>query len=75
MFPGTNIFAQALTGISFVAPLHAADRHVSAVTLPSDSLRMIHVITLSQFDVIPGPQFEGVFHGALFRSTEHLYDL
>jgi hypothetical protein len=76
MFSRPSLLAQALTGMSIVTLPHAADNPVPAVVLPSDGMRMaIHVITLSKFEVIPGPQFEGVLYGALFRSTEHLYDL
>lgn len=46
------------------------------IALPSESMRnAMQVITLSDFWVMPGPEFECVLHGALFRSTERLYDL
>jgi hypothetical protein len=76
MLSGTTILAHALTGMSITVVPQTANNPVPAIVLPSDGMRAaIYVITLSQFEVIPGPQFEGVLHGALFRSTEHLYDL
>lgn len=76
MWPGTSILAQAVTGMSMVTTPQCPDNPVPAIVLPSDGMRaVIHVITVSKFEVIPGPQFEGVLHGAMFRSTDHLYDL
>ena len=70
-----TMLAHALTGLTVVTS-QIADKPAIAIELPSDGMRRaVQVITLSEFSVITGPDFEGVLHGALFRSTEHLYDL
>ena len=78
MFPGTTIIlAHALTGMSVVTTPQLASMPPPWVgELPSDGMRKVmRVITLSNFSVVPGPEIEGALHAALFRSTEHLYDL
>ena len=73
MFPGSTLLAHALTGMSVTVPVPPPP---SAIELPSDGMRkVIRLIELSDYSVFPGPQVEAVLHGALFRSTEHLYDL
>jgi hypothetical protein len=76
MLTSPTILAHALTSLTVVTTQPVTDKPPAAIQLPSDGMRRaMHVIRLSEFSVIAGPQFEGVLHGALFRSTEHLYDL
>jgi hypothetical protein len=76
MFPRAIALAHAFTGMVAITTPQAVANVTPAAELPSDSMnRVIHAITLSNFSVISGPEFERVLQGALLRSTEHLYDL
>jgi len=74
MYPPTML-AHALTTLTVVTTPQP-QQPVVAIQLPSDGMRRaVQIIRLSDFKVIAGSEFEGVLHGALFRSTEHMYDL